>query len=215
MSLRRANTASRSAFGEVHNGLEALGVSQSVIEQETVAQSKQFQDDGKGELRHVETGETIVAWLANLRTTKPHWFPDFIDEETAQADEAKAIIDAATLTPTVATISKLFKHVGEAKGWQILEAAGVSITPDKNGNLKPGRKVTVDDKGNATASAPEDKTEARSKNPWSRHYVEPRTGKRGVNFTQQGRIVSALGVEKASAIARAASSFIGATKAYD
>jgi hypothetical protein len=197
VDLRKANAGSRSAFAEVYNGFESLGVSQSVIEQETVAQSKQFQNDGRGELRHVETGQTITEWLSKLRTTKPHWFPDYVDPETAKADEATALIDAATLTPSLATIGALVKAVGDKKAMEILAASGVSLKPDRNGKLKPGKKVT-----GAGDKSPE-KTEDRRSNPFSRE---------GWNITKQGSLVRSLGPEKAAAIARSVGSYIGATK---
>jgi hypothetical protein len=213
MDLRKANAGSLNPFAELFNQLEAMGVSQSVIEQETLAQSKQFQNDGKGSLRHVETGQTMTEWVAKLRDTKPHWFPEYVDPETAEKTEADALIDAATLTPSPKTIGALIKAVGEKKGMELLKAAGVDLKPiNRNGDMRPGKKITgaAGDKPAAT----EDVVEARSKNPWSRHYVGPK-GQRGPNFTAQGALVRALGADKAAAIARAASSYLGATKAYD
>ena len=107
MDLRKANAGSLNPFAELFNQLEAMGVSQSVIEQETLAQSKQFQNDGKGLLRHVETGQTMTEWVAKLRDTKPHWFPEYVDPETAEKTEADALIDAATLTPSPKSIGAL------------------------------------------------------------------------------------------------------------
>jgi hypothetical protein len=193
--LRKPNAGSRSAFGEVYNGLEALGVSQSVIEQETVPQSKQFQNDGKGELRHIETGETIVEWLANLRKTRPHWFPDYVDPETTEADETNALIDEATLRPTPASLSALFRKLGEKKALEILKASGVVIKPDKHGKIAPGKKVTVGDAGK-----PEVKSEDRRSNPFS---------KEGWNITKQGSLIRSLGATKAAQIAASVGAKIG------
>jgi hypothetical protein len=199
--LRKANAGSRSAFAEIYNGFEALGVSQSVLEQETVAQSKQFQNDGKGELRHIETGETITEWLAKLRETKPHFFPDYIPAEISEADEARAIIDAATLTPTPASLSALFNRFSVAKAQEILKASGVDIKPDRHGRIKPGKKITVADDGKATVE--DGPKEDRRSNPFSRE---------GWNVTKQGSLIKSLGPEKAAAIARSVGSYIGATK---
>jgi hypothetical protein len=173
---------------------------QSALDELLNVHSKYFRQVGPN-LVHVAEGNVPMAdWVANLRKTRPHmyadWNPDITEDQIRQE-----IIDDATLRPSPKNVGRLFKEFGELRAKAILEQAGTDWV-----RMKPGNKVTLDDKGNAKGSdpTPEQKSLAdRRANPWSAE---------GWNITKQGQVLKSLGPEKAAAIARAANSYIGATR---
>jgi hypothetical protein len=202
--------ATRPIYLELSELMEAMGCHKAALENEVLANSKQFRLNNYNEWRHVESGESPAEWAKGIPQRSPHWLEGYIQPELTEAEEAKKIIRDATETPSTKTLHALYRYFGEAKASEIIKAANVDVA-----RMKPGtRKLNVGDDGKTTVEEIEQSTDARSKNPWSRHYVGPK-GQRGPNATAQCSLVKAIGVEKAAAIARAARSFIGATRAYD
>ncbi|QPF91474.1 hypothetical protein [Bradyrhizobium commune] len=141
------------------------------------------------ELLHTETGDTIEEWAAKQKTERPHWYlpdevVDNVDVCFGGGPKSRVNIDARM---------KLFKEVGDVNYNNMMAQWGA--TPTRNGERPlPESRETVE-------RAKQDKTAAD--NPWSAS---------GWNITSQGRLVKALGLETAQGIAKAAGSFVGATR---
>jgi hypothetical protein len=207
--MSNLNKARQHPFIELREIWEAEGFKNSVLENECLPHSRMFEPNNYGENRHKETGESLLEYTKRMKDEKPFWVEgsEYIPAEVSEADEARAIIKAATETPSPKTLGDLYRHFGPKQAEQIIKASGVDVA-----RMKPGKSLKVADNG--VTEVVEEKADAKSKNPWSKDYIGP-GGKRGPNFTAQGALIKALGPEKAAAIARAARSYIGATKAYD
>ncbi|MCK1346031.1 hypothetical protein ABIC03_007076 [Bradyrhizobium sp. RT6a] len=134
-------------------------------------------------------GMTIEEFFApeHLKGVKPHWFfaDKIIDlEEAAFGD-----------SPTLKARGELMKEVGPVlyAELQTRWSADFSLRPGKRPCAAPN-----EDKG---SRSPESR--ATKSNPWTASNW---------NITRQGEVLKALGIEKAQGIAKAAGSFIGATK---
>jgi hypothetical protein len=120
--------------------------------------------------------------LAWLKEHKPHLLP----VDRANAD--KAFSGAGNITAA----ARLIRELGRAEADRIAQSYGKAHALDSKQGVSPqqtkNRNGTDDHKGNPWCSA----------GPWS--------------ITRQGQIVKALGIEKASAMARAVNSHIGASR---
>ncbi|MET4216952.1 3-polyprenyl-4-hydroxybenzoate decarboxylase [Bradyrhizobium sp. LB14.3] len=141
------------------------------------------------DLIHMETGETIEEWAAKQKIHRPHWFLpdeviDKVDASFAGGSKSRVNIDAR---------SKLFREVGEVQFNQLMLQWGA--TPIKNGTRPEPQTGATVEQAKVLKNA--------SNNPWS---------PTGWNLTKQGEVVKSLGMDKATAIAKAAGSYIGATR---
>jgi hypothetical protein len=195
----------------------AAGFKQSVIEQELLAHSRQFERNSYGEWALPATAENAYKYTERMKEEKKHWQAGYIEPELTQTEEARQIIRAVSENPTTKTLHALFafykNEPGEAE--QVLKAAGIDLNkPGKGGKWEATRKLDLTGEDTITATPKEQSADAKSKNPWSNHYIGPK-GIRGPNATAQGQLIKAIGLEKSAAIARAAKSFIGATRGFD
>jgi hypothetical protein len=144
-------------------------------------------------LTYLRNGETILAETGKpishptsekvIRALKPHYFPSEVSEDLA----ARAFSGRGNLTVR----GELIRQVGRARADEIAQEWGLRDVAD----TKPGFKPRNGDGGKQPAKDRD--------NPWTADRW---------NVTRQGAIVKAMGVEKAAGIARAAGSFIGATR---
>jgi hypothetical protein len=189
--------ATKHIFVELYEMLQALGVTNSVLENETLPQSREFALNNYGEWRHKETGESPADWVAKLKERKPFWFEGYVSPEQSEAQEARQIIAAATERPTPASLGKLFRYYGERKAKEIIEAAGVDIA-----RMRPGtKKLVVADDGKTEAV--ERDADKSANNPFSA---------KGWNLSRQGALVRACGVARAAAIAKSVGVRLGDTR---
>lgn len=121
--------------------------------------------------------------MAWLRANKGHLLP----ADTADADAAFV----GRGNKTVA--ARLIRDLGKAEADRIAQTYGKRDALDNKPGVAPQREQKD------ASGKPAD----HSKNPWSRA---------GWNVTKQGAIVKSLGVEKASQMARAVQSHIGAVR---
>jgi hypothetical protein len=166
---------------------------ESAVQELMNVHAKFFRQKGP-DLVHVVDGSTIEEWVADLRTKKPHYFADYMPATDEQI--LAEIIDEATLRPTPKAVGRLFKEVGELRAKEILKQAGTDWV-----RMKPGTKLKLLADGKSTEE--EVPRKEGKKNPWSKEFW---------NVTAQGSVVKAMGIEKAQQIARAAGSYIGATR---
>ena len=110
-----------------------------------------------------------------------------------------ALLESAFLHPTMKARGELYKLVGADTYQRLATAWGAdaSLRPGKNPKAGASGTSEADIAADAAARKP------KASNPWS---------KAGWNITAQGRLVSSLGNEKATAIAQAAGCRIGSTK---
>ncbi|OSI70867.1 hypothetical protein [Bradyrhizobium canariense] len=132
-------------------------------------------------------GMTIEEFCASehLKKAKPHWF---------FADSIVSLEEQAFGGPTINLKARgeLMKEVGAPLYNELMARWGASHT--KNG-VSPGPSPKERDRSPEGA--------AKANNPWS---------KAGWNLTAQGSLIRAIGLEKAQGIAKAAGSYVGATK---
>lgn len=124
--------------------------------------------------------------LEHLKATRPHLFPAPIADDLAE----RAFAGRGNITAR----GQLIREVGQAEADKIAQRYGLRNTAD----TRPGKSPEGAPRAKGRDNAPS--------NPWS---------KSGFNVTKQGQIVRALGIEKAAAMARAAGSYIGATRPAD
>jgi hypothetical protein len=126
----------------------------------------------------------IDAWLAKQQTKRPHLF----EQPTAhQSLEALAFAGSGNVTAR----GKLVKEIGEKDADKAARSWGLSGLHDFT---RQGAPVSGEQKAARKADR---------ENPWS---------EAGWNLTRQGALVKAMGIEKAASMARAAHSYIGATR---
>ncbi|HUI12988.1 MAG TPA: hypothetical protein VL048_05905 [Xanthobacteraceae bacterium] len=132
----------------------------------------------------VETGAPLESdkSMEWLRANKPHLLP------VNHADADKAF--AGTGNKTAA--ARLIRDLGKAEADRIAQTYGKAHALDNKPGIAPHQKQQKDCKPNDHKG-----------NPWS---------SAGWSVTKQGQLVRSLGLEKASAMARAVNSHIGATR---
>ena len=133
----------------------------------------------------VETGAPLESEKSMdwLRANKPHLLP------VNNADADKAFAGKGNVTAA----AKLIRDIGREAADKLAQQYGKAHALDSKPGVAPQHQQKNGD------GKPVD----HSKNPWSRA---------GWNVTRQGAIVKSLGVEKASAMARAVQSHIGAVR---
>jgi hypothetical protein len=175
---------------EIENLARSTGdILNSAVQDLIETHAQYFRQDGT-DLKHVLSGETIEEFVGALKKTKPHWYASYspITEEQVEAE----IIEQACLSPTPASLAKLFKLVGEHRYHEILKQWGTDPA-----RMKPGQRPEW-------ASKPEvKKATNRRANPWSQQ---------GWNVTRQGEILKSQGTEMASSLARSVGCVIGSTR---
>lgn len=144
-------------------------------------------DDATGDIIHKATGLTAKAWLAKQRETRPHWFGP-------QNDEAHELEASAFGAGNVTARGKLVK----ANAALALARAHAWGLRDLNDYRKGTPPATGDEPAGKKKSKP-----AGKDNPWSAENW---------NITKQGALVKVMGVDGAARMAKAAGSFVGATK---
>ena len=137
-------------------------------------------------------GLSLPEAIATLKESRPHYFYKEPDGIAVLAEEAFGA------RPSLTARGKLIRELGSHEAY--LEMA--SRWGSDGTSLKPGaRPGSAEAKARETAE-PEGKGRGIN-NPWL---------KANWSITRQGEVVKALGVDKATAIAKAADSCIGATK---
>ena len=137
-----------------------------------------------------ETQEPLDEWVLKYRETHAHCYAD--RAPSGDEIEASAIHDALT-QPTPGKLAALHKAIGPMRFNKLIKDWGVDVA-----RMKPGTPPEYATDGKTVVQR-----KAGDKNPWS---------SKSWNISAQGACVKALGVEKASAIARAAGCRIGDTK---
>jgi hypothetical protein len=102
--------------------------------------------------RHKDTGALMEDDVAKLESTNPHWFANFV----AEADEhtlTTELVEAACLRPTVDSVSKVFKLLGETRARTVFAQRGVDI-------IKMKAAGTAEKKDGASGGTPP------HRNPW-------------------------------------------------
>ncbi|MET4065916.1 hypothetical protein ABID58_000690 [Bradyrhizobium sp. S3.2.6] len=126
-----------------------------------------------------------------LKELKPHYFysEDLIDDAEA----------AFGAKPSLAARGKLMKEIGEPAYYDMAQRWGSDGV-----SLKPGARPDAATRTEKDGS-PRSHSEKRvsENNPWSSGHW---------NITRQGEVVKALGLVAAQGIAKAAGSYVGATK---
>jgi len=133
----------------------------------------------------VETGAALTDPKSKeiIAKQKPHLLPPIYE---------RSLADRAFVDRNITARGELVRQVGAAEAGRIAERYGLRSISDTRVGVAPDaseKKAVADNQPN---------------NPWSRA---------GWNVTKQGALIRSIGVEKASAIARAANSRIGATRA--
>ena len=121
--------------------------------------------------------------LTWVRENKPHLLPPVYQVNDADV--------AFTGRGNKTVAQKLIRELGKTEADKIAQTYGKAHALDNKPGVAPQRKQHKSDNAE------------HAKNPWS---------KAGWSVTRQGQLVRSLGVEKASAMARAVSSHIGATR---
>jgi hypothetical protein len=148
-------------------------------------------------LRYQMSGakEPFLEWLPRVKAGIPHMYPPKpIDDGISP----ELIERACGKSPTLAARAELYRTAGPELYNKILTSWGGSPVSLKPGTNPKAAAKTTEQKTEETAAR-----KPKASNPWS---------KEGWNVTAQGRLVQSIGFEKASAIAAAAGSKIGATK---
>jgi hypothetical protein len=110
------------------------------------------------DLRHRLTGQTIEEWVAGRRKTNPNDFADY--EPVSEEQVMHETIEDACLTPSPATLAKLYKAVGELRYRELLRQWGTDAA-----RMLPGKRPGSVEQA-AEGAAGEEKTRDSS-NPWS------------------------------------------------
>jgi hypothetical protein len=143
------------------------------------------------------SADTAAGWAATLKHDVPKLFdkPKSVESDAANAANAE-LMASAFVSRSVTARGKLVEAIGEDKANEAAKTFGLTNLHDY---VTRGKAPVVGEKA-------DDKTNNKPKrdNPWG-------SGAQW-SITKQGALVRALGVEKASEIARAAGSFIGATR---
>lgn len=136
-------------------------------------------------------GMTIEEWCApeHLKKIKPFYF--YADSITSLEEDA---FGGPKNKPNLTARGKLVREVGQACYDSLMQRWGATHTTN---GVKPGPEPRKDE----NPRSPEG--QASQNNPWSAAKW---------SITRQGEVVKALGLVKAQGIAKAAGSFIGATK---
>jgi hypothetical protein len=142
-------------------------------------------DDSTGQIIHKATGLTVKAWIDAQREKRPHWF-------AAQTDENAELEQKAFGEGNVTARGKLVKGnqapaLARAKAW------GLRDLNDYSRGTRP-----------SDTPAGEKKPAAKDRNnPWLPECW---------NITKQGQLIKVMGLDGAARMAKAAGSFVGATK---
>jgi len=142
-------------------------------------------DDSTGQIIHKATGLTAKAWIDAQREKRPHWF-------AAQTDEHAELEASAFGAGNVTARGKLVKAnpalaLARAKAW------GLRDLNDYSRGTRPSDTPTGEKK-----PAAKDRS-----NPWLPECW---------NITKQGQLIKVMGLDGAARMAKAAGSFVGATK---
>ncbi|MBR0989126.1 hypothetical protein JQ580_00150 [Bradyrhizobium japonicum] len=169
------------------------GVQPSVVRSEREIYAPQFKHiNGELIYRGSQTdflGMTIEEWCApeHLKKIKPHWF--FADNLQSLEEDA---FGGPKNRPNLTARGKLLREVGPSCYEDLMLRWGATHTTN---GIRPGPKPKEKDRSPDSA--------AKANNPWLAANW---------NITAQGRVLAGLGAEKAAAIAKAAGSYIGATR---
>lgn len=152
-------------------------------------------DDSTGQIIHKATGLTARAWLDAQREKRPHWF-------ASQADEQAELEQKAFGEGNVTARGKLVRGnpglaLARAKAW------GLRDLNDYSRGTRP-----------SDAPADEKKPAKDRNNPWLPlpEYIDARGRFNARAMAKQSELVRVMGLDGATRMAKAAGSFIGATK---
>lgn len=143
-------------------------------------------DDGTGQIIHKATGLTAKAWLDMQREKKSYLFGT---ENDAQAElERKAFGEANVTARGVLVRGNPGLALARAKAWGLRD-------------LNDYRKGTPPATGDDTAG--KNKSKPAGNNPWRADQW---------NISKQGQLVKVMGLDGAARMAKAAGSYVGATR---
>jgi hypothetical protein len=141
------------------------------------------------DLRHRLTGETVEAFVKNLRKTHPHYYADY--EPVSEEQVMYETIENACLTPSPATLAKLFKAVGELRYNELLKAWGTDAARMLPGT-RPGYAERQAAEGKANGAKASD-----HRNPWHPNFH----GTPEQREAEKTRLLPAIGSKRCAAMA--------------
>lgn len=130
-----------------------------------------------------------------MEQNRPHLLPPRFE---------RSLADRSFLDGNITARGQLVREVGSAEADKIAQSYGLKNVGDTRRGARP-EGASSDDKPKSGDSA---------RNPWSNdpRWLDARGRYNARAMGEQSRITKVMGLDKASALARAAGSFVGATK---
>jgi hypothetical protein len=142
-------------------------------------------DDSTGQIIHKASGLTAKAWLDKQRESRPHWFGPQTDEH-AELEHRAFVLGNVT-----------------ARGQLVKANPALALARAKEYGL---RDLNDYSRGTVPSNTPTGEKKPTNKgkdNPWSAENW---------SITKQGQLVKVMGLDGAARMAKAAGSFVGATR---
>jgi hypothetical protein len=142
-------------------------------------------DDSTGQIIHKATGLTAKAWLETRRKDRPQWWGTYTDE---QAELEASAFGAGNVT---------------ARGKLVRANPALALARAKEWGLKDLNDYSRGTPPTNTPAGEKKSNNKDRKNPWLADQW---------NITRQGELIKVMGLDGATRMAKAAGSYVGATK---